>query len=197
MSATPRQPVTHDVGQRLAWTLRPPISKHQENWSAKRANMKDVCSNCHGNLFVDGFFGQFDATVRLYDRKFAIPATEIMNRVRKAGVMENSASFSNDIEWIYWELWHHEGRRARHGASMMGPDYAWWHGFYDIAQHFYFKFLPAARAYGDPAVDEYIDGLLSEDPMHSWLSQNTDKLKQQIRSGELQKIYEKLYESDR
>ncbi len=25
----------------------------------------------------------------------------------------------------------HEGRRARFGAAMMAPDYAWWHGFYD------------------------------------------------------------------
>jgi len=26
-------------------------------------------------------------------------------------------------------MWHHEGRRARMGTAMMGPDYAWWHGF--------------------------------------------------------------------
>ena len=31
-----------------------------------------------------------------------------------------------------YELWHHEGRRARFGAAMMAPDYAWWHGFYEL-----------------------------------------------------------------
>ena len=25
------------------------------------------------------------------------------------------------------EIWHHEGRVARHGASMMAPDYTHWH----------------------------------------------------------------------
>ncbi len=29
-------------------------------------------------------------------------------------------------------LSHHEGRRARFGAAMMAPDYAWWHGFYEL-----------------------------------------------------------------
>ena len=29
MSATEKQAVTHDVGERISWTLRPPISKKQ------------------------------------------------------------------------------------------------------------------------------------------------------------------------
>ncbi|MHC4081624.1 MAG: multiheme c-type cytochrome, partial [Planctomycetota bacterium] len=37
---------------------------------------------------------------------------------------------------------HHEGRRARHGASMMGPDYTHWHGTYDVAKNFYMEFVP-------------------------------------------------------
>ena len=55
------------------------------------------------------------------------------------------------IDWIYWELWHHEGRRARHGASMMGPDYAWWHGMYEVAKHFYSHFLPEVEQILGPA----------------------------------------------
>jgi len=31
MAATPNQPVTHDVGARISWTLRPVISKKLEN----------------------------------------------------------------------------------------------------------------------------------------------------------------------
>ena len=48
MSATPNQKVTHDVGERISWTLRPPVSTTKDNWEAKRQNMKDVCTNCHG-----------------------------------------------------------------------------------------------------------------------------------------------------
>lgn len=196
MSATSTQKVSHDVGNRLTWTLRPPISKRQENWQTKLANMKDVCSTCHGNVFVDGHFMQFDASVNLYNEKFAKPATDLMNLIRSRGLLQSKAEYSNTVEWIYWEIWHHEGRRARHGASMMGPDYTWWHGFYDVAQHFYFKFLPEARKYNDPEVNRFIDNLLANDPFHQWLSTSTEELKQAIQSGNQQKIYARLFKAE-
>ena len=155
--------------------------------------MADVCTACHTRTFSDGHFYQFDASVRLYNEKFAIPATDLMKLVRERKLLENPASFSNKIEWTYWELWHHEGRRARHGAAMMGPDYTWWHGFYDIAQHFYFKLLPEARELGDPEVDAFVDNILDSDPMHQWVREQTDDLKKQIRSGDMQKIYARFF----
>ena len=194
MSPNLEAPVTHDVGKRISWTLRPPISKHKENWQKKRKNMQQVCVNCHSQTFVDGHYYQFDALVGLYNDKYAKPATSIMNLIKKKKLMENPAAFSNEIEWTYWELWHHEGRRARHGAAMMGPDYTWWHGIYDVAQHFYFKFLPQARELNDPDVNAMIDKLLKDDPMHQWFSMDTKTLKKKIRSGEMQKIYQKLFQ---
>jgi len=194
MSATTTQKVSHDVGNRISWTLRPPISKHKENWPAKRKNMQNVCLACHGQQFVDGHYYQYDALVELYNEKFAIPSTELITLVKNKGILKNKANFSNKLEWIYWELWHHEGRRARHGASMMAPDYAWWHGIYDVAQHFYFKFIPEARKLNDPDVNQFIDNMLANDPMHQWLSQPTADLKKGIRSGEIQKIYEQLFQ---
>jgi hypothetical protein len=110
--------------------------------------------------------------------------------------MERKAAFSNDIEWEYWELWHHEGRRARMGAAMMGPDYTWWHGIYDVAHNFYFKFIPEALHYNDPEVNDYINKLLTEDDMHKWVNTPTSELKEAIRSGELQKVYEGLFEKN-
>ena len=56
-------------------------------------------------------------------------------------------------------------------------------------QHFYFKLLPEARHLGDPEVDAFVDKILSSDPMHKWVREQTDDLKKQIRSGEMQKIY--------
>jgi len=156
--------------------------------------MIDVCSSCHSQTFVDGHYYQFDALVEVYNQKFAIPATDIMKIVRDKGLLEKPANFSNKLEWIYWELWHHEGRRARHGAAMMGPDYTWWHGMYEVAQHFYFKLIPEARKYNDPDVNAYIDNLITNDPLHAWVNQKTDKLKTDIRSGDLQELYQKFYE---
>lgn len=193
ISATSNQKVTHDVGDRISWTLRPPVSKTQENWQQKRQNMKDVCLNCHQSAFIDGHYYQYDALVRLYNEKFAKPATAIMNMIKEKGLLERKVGFGNEIDWEYWELWHHEGRRARMGAAMMGPDYTWWHGIYDVAHNFYFKFLPSAREYNDQEVNAYIDNLLKNDPMHTWLNQNTKDLKAAIKSGELLKVYAPLF----
>ena len=34
--------------------------------------------------------------------------------------MITPANFDEEIEWTWFYLWHHEGRRARHGAAMRG-----------------------------------------------------------------------------
>ncbi len=195
MSATRQQAVTHDVGERISWTLRPPVSQHKEDWGLKRERMKEVCSACHAGTQVNGHYRVFDGVVNLYNEKYAKPATEVMALIKKKGLLENQAAFSNDLEWHYWELWHHEGRRARHGASMMSPDYAWWNGIYEVAKNFYFKFLPAARQLGDPEVNALIDKIM-KDPMHSWFNRSTDELKQDIKNGKLQQVYSSFFQED-
>ena len=112
--------------------------------------------------------------------------------MKKYKIWENTG-FQHKIVFTWFEVWHHEGRRARHGAAMMGPDYTWWHGFYDIAQHFYFGLLPEARKLGDPEVDAFVEEILSSDPMHRWVREQTDDLKKQIRSGDMQKIYARFF----
>ncbi len=196
LSATKRQRVTHDAGARISWTLRPPLSTHTEGWQKKRDNLKEACSACHGPVFVDGHFYLFDGVVNLYNEKFARPAGEIMNIIEKNHSLKSPAAFSNKLEWTYWELWHHEGRRARHGASMMGPDYTWWHGIYEVAQHFYFKFIREARETGDAEAIAYIDNLLKNDPLHNWLSRSTKELKEDIRSGQMMKLYEGFFKAE-
>ena len=188
MSATQKQPVTHDVGARISWTLRPPISEHKDDWKGKRENMKDVCSACHGGSQIEGHYRVFDGVVNLYNEKFAKPATAIMDLVKKKGLLANKGSFSNDLEWYYWELWHHEGRRARHGAAMMSPDYAWWNGIYEVGKSFYFKLLPEARKLKDPEVDALIDKIMS-DPMHAWFNRPKKDVTDDIKSGKLQGLY--------
>ncbi|MFQ6096388.1 MAG: multiheme c-type cytochrome [Armatimonadota bacterium] len=144
MSATPTQPVSHDVGRRMAWTLRPVISKRQEDWQNKRSRMQAVCHECHGPTWVGNYFTMYDDAVQLYNDKFASPAEAIMGRLRKAGKI-TATPFDDHIEWTFFELWHHEGRRARMGAAMMGPDFTQWHGFYEVSKHFYNEFLPQAE----------------------------------------------------
>ncbi len=217
MSATPNQGVTHDVGERISWTLRPPISnklnmvvfddlsktdipegkplpkpgarvdgkrvKEVLTWKDRRDRMVNVCRNCHAEPFVTGFYRQFDDLVVLYNDKFARPATTIMQELKKAGKL-TPAPFDEHLEWIYWELWHHEGRRARHGASMSGPDYAWWHGMYDVAKNFYLEFIPEVKhVAGEPLATQLLDKHVFSQPGHRWLKEGMSK-------EQLQKIQE-------
>jgi hydroxylamine dehydrogenase len=168
MSATAKQPLSHDVGARISWTLRPVVSKKQEGWEKKRAGMRDVCTSCHGGAFIDSFYKSYDDTVDLWNTKFAQPAQNIMTALRDAGKL-TPTPFDEEIEWTFYRLWHHEGRRARMGAAMQGPDFVQWHGFFEVAENFYMKFLPQAReaAHGDERVLAAIKAV-EDDPRHVW-----------------------------
>lgn len=142
--ATPEQDSTHNVSARVWWNLRAPISTHNENWKKKKERMTNVCSQCHEDGFVDNYSDQFDSVINLYNNKYAKPAKNVMKKLREAGKLTEKP-FDEELEWVYFELWHHEGRCARHGAAMQGADYVQWHGFYEVAKHFYSKFLPKAE----------------------------------------------------
>lgn len=152
MSATRNQPITHDVGDRISWTLRPAISEKIDArdekkglivkpWELRRDDMKDVCSSCHSKKMVDSFYAQFDGVVEMYNEKYAIPTTEMMKLLLEQG-LRTETPFDEEVEWTYFFLWHHEGRRARHGAAMMAPDYVQWHGMYEVAHRFYMEWVP-------------------------------------------------------
>jgi hydroxylamine dehydrogenase len=144
-------------------------------WEERRQDMKGACLNCHNDTYVDNFYKQFDDLVDLYNTKFGIPAKKIMTMLKKDGVLNPDAPFEHHVQWVFWELWHHEGRRARHGASMMGPDYTHWHGMYEVSKHYYDKFLPAvieAAETKSPEMKEkyenYVNELLTADE-HRWI----------------------------
>lgn len=152
MSATKDQPVTHDVGMRISWNNRPEISVRPEvsdaklglpgkdvPWDKRRANMVNVCLNCHNKDFTDAFYKQYDGLIDLYHEKFAKPGLALYQAAKP---LLKPAQFSNPVDFTWYEIWHHEGRRARHGASMMGPDYTHWHGTYEVAKHFYSHYIP-------------------------------------------------------
>jgi hypothetical protein len=191
--------ITHDPGQRISWTNRPVMSRVMDtdkdhvvvtatdpaeraalitdSAEDKRNRMKEVCGHCHSTSYVDGFYQQYDDFINLYNEKFAKPSQAIMDALRANGLI-STTQFDEEIEWIFFYLWHHEGRRARHGASMMAPDYAHWHGMYEVAERFYMELIPQAReiishAAGEGMagqarqVAEVIDEILGR-PEHAW-----------------------------
>ena len=158
MSATENQNITHNIGLRIKWNNRPIHSKlsHEtdEKWGLasasihadkRRENMEDVCAACHNDNFTDNFFIQYEGLIDLYDRKFATPGEKLYKAalpLLRKDEDGNHIKFADPIDFTWFELWHHEGRRARHAASMMAPDYTHWHGTYDLAKNFYSKFIP-------------------------------------------------------
>ena len=119
-------------------------------WQTRRTNMVDVCLNCHNQHFVDAFYKQYDALIDLYADKFAKPGLALY---QAAQPLLKPTQFSNPIDFTWYEIWHHEGRRARHGVSMMGPDYTHWHGTYEVAKHFYSKYVPELEELADKNAD--------------------------------------------
>ncbi len=147
MSGVPGVPATHDVGTRLSWELEPAVSRRTDNIANslgvtigdpnnplssddKRDNMKDVCHQCHGDTWVDNFYEQADIVVELYNEQYAY-VRALVQELYDDGLLTDEP-FDEPIEFKVYEFWHHEGRRARMGAFMQGPDYVQWHGFYEL-----------------------------------------------------------------
>jgi len=121
MSATSTQSVTHDVGMRISWNNRPAISIRPEvsdaklglpgkdvPWQVRRMNMQDVCLNCHQQQWVDNFYIQYDAMIEMYHEKFARPGLALYALAKP---LMRPVAFGNKIDFIWFEIWHHEGRR--------------------------------------------------------------------------------------
>ncbi len=163
-------------------------------WQERREKMKGACLNCHNDTYVDNFYHQFDSLVELYNEKFARPAQAFMDELKADGVLKPEAPFEHEVQWVFWELWHHEGRRARHGASMMGPDYTHWHGMYEVGKHYYTEFLPAvieaAESKNHELGEKYrqkISALMTQEE-HTWLKGLSPDEAEKLR-----KTYEERY----
>ncbi len=121
------------------FTLRPQDFKafpSGTNWQDERQKMKNICSACHGNSWNNDFYDGFDKAVQEYSEVYFKPAKAKLDELYEKGLLDKTKFFDEHLEVEYYELWRHEGRRARMGAMMMAPDYAWWHGFYECKLRF-------------------------------------------------------------
>ncbi len=136
---------SHDVTERLSWELQAPLTVRPEDfkplpakndWKKERDKMKEICMQCHGQAWVDGHYVKLDKAVQEYNEVYFAPAKKMLGDLYEKGLLDKTKFFDEKLEVEYYELWHHEGRRARFGTAMMAPDYAWWHGFYECKKRF-------------------------------------------------------------
>ena len=145
MSAAAHVPKTHDVTERLSWETQAPLTVRpsdfkpfpaRTDWKEERAKMKSVCLQCHSRDWTDHHFSNFDQVVANYNETYYIPVKTLIDSLYASEQLSDERYFDEELEWAFYEFWHHEGRRARMGAAMMAPDYAWWHGFYEMKHRF-------------------------------------------------------------
>ena len=144
---------THDVTERLAWELQAPLTIRPSqfaafpattSWQSEREKMRSVCLQCHSGDWTTGHFENMDQVVENYNTRYYAPVSGMMDDLYASGLLSRKSYFDENLEWEFYEFWHHEGRRARMGAAMMAPDYAWWHGFYEL-KHRYVTFMEEAK----------------------------------------------------
>jgi len=142
--------------------------KYVADAKRRRQAMSLVCLECHSKPFTESFMKQFDNVVDLYNGKFGTPARAIMAELYERKLL-TKLPFDEPVEFTYWELWHDEGARARHGASMASPNHAWWEGMYLVGRNFYSKFLPQVREVGGDQADDILEAHLDSPEHHGWL----------------------------
>ncbi|MCP4538935.1 MAG: cytochrome C [Chloroflexi bacterium] len=181
MDATVNQPATHDVGARMGWETQSPWTIRTTeawggglSWEEKRANLTDTCFQCHAQPFVDRYLLEGDLAALQYNEIFR-EGKRWLNEMNDAGIILTAgfeglapfgvAGYDEVPEEVSYHIWHHEGRRFRHGALMMGADYTQWHGIWDL-QHDMIEMIRYGAEHGLP---EALAWMASDDPAKFWL----------------------------
>jgi len=138
--------MTHNVSDRLYWVQwsksspvrgsDDPMSPVLGDGPEGRKKMRKVCKSCHSSDHTNGFFTQADKAVNLYNEAYYKPALTMLKDLKTKGLLRDNP-WMDPFQVKYYFLWHHEGRRARMGATHGAPDYAHWHGFFELMQDLY------------------------------------------------------------
>ena len=136
MSGIGELSTTHNVTERLKWDMAhvKSVVRSGERGDGEKGRrlMRKVCSNCHSTVFTDSHFAKLDRAIGLYN--FYIEGAEkMLDDLRAKGLLKKD-KWKDPIQELFYYLWHHAGRRARHGTAMDGPDYTQWHGFFQMFQ---------------------------------------------------------------
>ena len=140
-------------------------------WQQRRERMQDVCTGCHAmaklpvstssstTLLISTTTSSASRRPRSWPN-YTKPTNSRPHRWMRSlnGSITSSGTMKAD--------------GARRGASMSGPDYAWWHGIYEVAKSFYMEFLPEMkRVAGEPLASELMEKYVYTQPGHLWLKE--------------------------
>jgi hypothetical protein len=124
--------ITHDPSERLSYYLANAITDKRPNYTSAQAKMKQVCQQCHTPAIPDRVYSQAELVVQNTNAKVKA-AQDIVDGLRKDRLL-TGPPFSQPIDFLYFDLWHYDGRTSKHGAFMGGADFVQWHGNYPMLQ---------------------------------------------------------------
>jgi hydroxylamine dehydrogenase len=124
--------VTHDPSERLSWYLANAATEKRPNFVRAQANMQQVCMQCHTKTVVERVYSQGEQVIS-NTNAHVLAAKAIVDGLRKDGIL-TGPPFSNTVDFVYFDLWHYDGRTSKHGAFMGGADFTQWHGNYPMLQ---------------------------------------------------------------
>jgi len=122
--------VTHDPSERLSYFLADAITARRPHYELAQAAMKKICNQCHAMSLIDRVYQQAEQVVATTNQRVTA-AQAIMDSLRKNGVL-TATPFANPLDFVYFDLWHYDGRTTKHGAFMGGADFVQWHGNYPM-----------------------------------------------------------------
>jgi hypothetical protein len=73
---------------------------------------------------------EFDKVVSDYNMVWEY-TDNLLQQAYKEGLISKDNPLDETSEIMHYFVWHHDGRRMRVGASMMGPDWTHWNGAVD------------------------------------------------------------------
>jgi hypothetical protein len=146
MSGIGELATTHNISERLYWVLwakeskvrnsPDPMSPITGDGPEGRKKMMQVCQSCHGGTHTKNAFAMGDKAVNLYNEAYWKPAKKMLDELKEKGLLKENP-WTDDFQITFYYLWHHQGRRARMAALHQAPDYAHWHGFFELQQDLY------------------------------------------------------------
>lgn len=122
--------VTHDTSERLSYYLFAAISDRRPGFQQAQIKMKEICLKCHTRPRIDRFYTEAESIVATTNQRVT-QAKSIMDGLYASGKLTKTP-FDEPIEYLYFDLWHYDGRTAKHGAFMGGADFVQWHGNYEL-----------------------------------------------------------------
>ncbi len=131
MSGLEGAKVTHDTTDRLSWFLFATQSRRSaQRYERGQTEMKEICLKCHTRTRIEDFYARAEQIVAATNDKVQA-ALAVVASLRKDGLL-TPQPFDEPIEFAEFDLWHYDGRTAKHGAFMGGADFVQWHGNYEI-----------------------------------------------------------------